>query len=131
MPASHWSDVYLGEPYSPGDADCAALAVRVADEVFCRRITLPQHAQGLRASARQIDALAAAQEIAERVERPREGDAVLMRCRGTLSHVGVYCEPDGTPWVLHAMRNAGAVVRHRVIDLPGVGLTVEGYYRWR
>lgn len=127
----HWSDSYLGEPYRPVEADCAALAVRVAREVFGRHVDLPQHAAGLRSGSRQIDAIAEAGSVAERVTDPRDGDVVLMRCRGVLAHVGVYCRIDGAPWVLHAMRNAGAVVRHRLRDLPAQGLAVEGFYRWK
>ena len=85
----HWSDSYLGEPYRPVEADCAALAVRVAREVFGRHVDLPQHAAGLRSGSRQIDAIAEAGSVAERVTDPRDGDAVLMRCRGVLAHVGV------------------------------------------
>ena len=105
--------------------------MRVAAERFGRQVILPQHAAGLRAGARQIDEIAGAGTLAERIEQPADGDVVLMRCRGTLSHVGVYCRIDGAPWILHAMRNAGAVVRHRLRDLPAQGLAVEGFYRWK
>lgn len=127
---AHWSDRYLGEPYRPVEADCAALAVRVAREQFGQHIDLPQHAAGLRSGSRQIDAIAEAGSVAERVTTPRDGDVVLMRCRGVLAHVGVYCRIGGDGWVLHALRTAGAVVRHRLRDLPGQGLAVEGFYRW-
>ena len=128
---SHWSDRYLSEPYRPVEADGAALAVRVACEQFGQRIDRPQHAIGLRSGSRQIDAIAESGSVAERVTTPRDGDVVLMRCRGVLAHVGVYCRIGGDGWVLHALRTAGAVVRHRLRDLPEQGLPVEGFYRWR
>jgi hypothetical protein len=59
-----------------------------------------------------------------------DGDAVLMKS-GSLWHVGVYILLGGAPYVLHAMKNAQQVVRHRLRDLPNQGLTVEGFYKWK
>lgn len=126
----HWAQSYVGQPYVEGAHDCAAFAARVQREIFRREIRLPtERGAGLRAQSRQIDDLAGV--YAERVERPAEGDGVLMRCRGTLSHVGVYCEIGGTAYVLHAMKNAGQVCLHRLRDLANQGLAVEGFYRWK
>lgn len=125
----HWSDAYIGRPYVVDEFDCAALAAEVAHAHFGQSVTLPQRAAGLRGTSRQIDDLQ--DDFAEPISEPQEGCPVLMRCRGTLSHVGVYCEIAGEPWVLHAMRNAGHVVRHRVRDLPRVNLEVVGYFKWK
>lgn len=126
---AHWSDAYLGRPYVPGTADCAQLAVDVAREVFGRTVTLPQHCLTPRAWTAQIDALQA--DYADPIAAPEEGQPVLMKARGWLSHVGVYTEIEGVGHVLHAMKNAGQVVRHRLRDLPRINLTVEGFYRWK
>lgn len=64
-------------------------------------------------------------------ESPQDGDVVLMQCRGRPSHVGVFCRVDGEAHTLHAMKNAGMAVLHRVRDLPRVNLHVEGYYSWK
>ncbi len=132
---NHWTRQYVGEPYVPGENDCAALAVRVQREVFGRDIRLPgDRREGPFGSSAQIDALA--DDYAVPVDRPTEGDAVLMRCRGRLSHVGVYCEIGGVAYVLHAMQagpaaGGGSVCLHRLRDLPRYYLIAEGYYRWR
>jgi len=127
---AHWSDRYVGQPYVPGENDCAELAARVQREVFGREIALPsERAFGLRGLTAQIDA--ARDDYGTRTDSPADGDAVLMRCRGKLSHIGVYCDLDGVGWVLHAVRNAGQVVRHRLRELPLQGLAVEGFYRWK
>jgi hypothetical protein len=124
---NHWSEQFVGLPYA--QADCAALAERVQRQVFRRDISLPgDRAVGLRGLSGQIDALKA--DYAEKVETPRDGDAVLMIARARLQHVGVYCDIGGLPYVLHAVRNAGQTCLHRLCDLPRYGLTVEGYYRW-
>lgn len=123
----HWSDRYIGLPYS--EQDCAELAARVQREIFGRAIRLPSvRATSLRGLTRQIEALK--DDYAQRTDRPVDGDAVLMVSRGRLEHIGVYCDIAGQAWVLHAMQNAGQVVRHPLRALAQQGLAIEGYYRW-
>lgn len=129
-PIQHWSDTYLGLPYIMGEFDCANLAANVQREIYGREIALPRdRAHNLFDISAQIDDLKS--DYAERTESPQDGDAVLMIGRGRLNHIGVVALINGECWVLHAMRNAGQVVRHRVRDLAAVNLTVEGYYRWK
>jgi len=124
---AHWSDRYLGLPYA--EADCAELAARVQREVFGREIGLPSERDG--GPFALSDRIAQHRgDYAEQVSRPRDGDAVLMRARGRLNHIGVYCDIGGEGWVLHALRNAAQACRHRVTDLPRHQLELEGYYRW-
>ena len=129
---AHWSAQFVGQPYVLGDADCAALAVQVRREVFKRPV--PPAVEMERAAS----ALGRARQMADgvldygvRTEYPQEGDVVLMRCRGRPSHVGVFCLVDDEPSVLHAMKNAGMAVLHRLRDLPRVNLAVEGFYQWK
>jgi hypothetical protein len=65
------------------------------------------------------------------VDTPRDGDAVLMLCRGRPSHIGVFCIVDGERCVLHAMENLGMVVLHRLRDLSKCLLMIESFYRWK
>lgn len=129
---AHWSERYIGEPYIPEDADCARLVARVRAEVF--KLPVPDAVDVKRAASRlgrvaqMRDAVSA---FGEPTEEPREGDAVLMVCRGRDSHIGSYCVVDGQPSVLHAMENAGMVVLHRLRELERIGLRVEGFYRWK
>ncbi|MBI3771474.1 MAG: C40 family peptidase [Gammaproteobacteria bacterium] len=126
---AHWSERYIGEVYIEGTGDCAAFAARVQREVFGRVIALPTaRAHGMRGQSAQIELHKA--NYGDRIDEPQEGDAVLMIGRGRLDHIGVYCVA-GEPCVLHAMRNAGRVVMHRLRDLESQGLTTEGFYRWK
>lgn len=127
----HWSDKYLGRPYRIGDADCAALAVDVIETEFGG--VLPDFVHEDRENTR----LKRAEQLAQRsrdlirsTDDPAEGDLVIMLCRARPSHVGIYCVIDGEPAVLHAMENAGQVVRHKIRDLPKYFLALEGYYKW-
>ncbi len=126
---AHWTQKYIGLPYIEGDQDCAGFAVRVQHEIFGNRVALPGHASGIRAQTRQIEDLQ--QDYATPTKYPVEGDAVLMKCRGHFSHIGVYAEINGIPYVVHAMKNAGMVVLHKIRELQYQGLEPVGYYRWK
>jgi hypothetical protein len=125
--AVHWSIKYVGKPYA--EADCAELAVEVQHVEFGRCIGLPcERFGGPFALSDQISRHQG--DYAERTESPQDGDAVLMRARGRLNHIGIYCDIGGQPWVLHAMRNAGQTCLHPLADLEKLNLQVEGFYRW-
>jgi hypothetical protein len=129
---SHWSEKYIGQQYATNTADCARLLARVRHEVF--RKPVPTDIEIERSASRlgrvgQMSDLVDA--YGQKTENPVEGDAVLMVCRGRPSHIGVYCEINGEPAVLHAMENAGMVVLHRIRELNRVFLSVEGYYTWK
>lgn len=125
---AHWTDAYIGLPYIAGEQDCAAVVARVQREVFGRAVTVPaERADGPFGKSAQI--AQGAQDLADPVTEPAEGDAVLMQVRG-LWHVGVWFH-QGEPWVLHALRSSGQVVSHRLRDLAGLGIRVEGFYRMR
>jgi hypothetical protein len=123
----NWPEQYVGRPYS--EHNCAELAVLVQREQFGRHIELPTEMPSFFGhQAKMIDLCKA--DYARPVESPIEGDAVLMKCRGRFSHVGVYCVIRAQGYVLHALKSSGQVVLHRLRDLERIGLTLEGFYRW-
>lgn len=125
----HWSDVYIGEPYIPETGDCAALAERVAFEVFGKSVCLPTtHALTYREQATQIMGLR--ESYAEQIPSPIDGCPVLFIGRGRLCHIGVMCWIADEWWVLHADQSAGSVLRQRLRDVTRLHFKVEGYYQW-
>ena len=129
---SHWSEKYIGQEYETNTADCARLLAKVRSEQF--GLPVPSDIEIDRAASRlgrvgQMSDLVDAYGI--KTDSPKEGDAVLMVCRGRPSHIGAYCIVNGEPCVLHAMENAGMVVLHRIRELGRVLLSVEGYYTWK
>ena len=129
---AHWTEKYIGQPYKVGLADCARLIAKVRRDEF--DMPVPADVEVDRAASRlgragQMSDLVS--EYGQRTENPFDGDAVLMLCRGRPSHIGVYCEINGEPAVLHAMENAGMVVLHRIRELDRLFLKVEGYYTWK
>ena len=128
----HWSDAYIGRPYVLGESDCANIVCDVHCDVFNQ--TLPDDIEkdrGASVYARFVQLKDGIEEYADPTDSPVEGDIVLMMCKGRPTHVGVYCIVDNEAAVLHAMRNANMVVRHRIRDLSRVNLFVEGYYKWK
>lgn len=125
----HWSDKYVGEPYTPETGDCAALAERVACEAFGIEVGLPQsHAATYREQARQIMELR--EDYAVRIDDPVDGCPVLFIGRGHLCHIGVMCWVGNEWWVLHADQSFGSVVRQRLRDVTRIHFRLEGFYKW-
>ena len=126
---SHWSDKYVGDVYIPETGDCAALAERVAREVFGKTVGLPtSHASTYREQAKQIMELR--DDYAERIDKPVDGCPALFVGRGRLCHIGVVCIIAGEIWILHADQSAGMVVRQRLRDVTRIHFKLEGFYEW-
>ena len=135
MSARTFSDVgrFVGLPYDARHMDCADLVLLVQRELFGADRVLPgKRPRPLRPDA-QAQALASALGgLAARTELPQDGDLVLM-CDGAQAlpgHAGTWFFLDFEPWVLHCSNALGVSRLHRVRDLPGLGLRVEGVYRW-
>ena len=104
----HWAERYVGLPYD--QYDCAALCVKVMDEVFGREILFPvDRPEGIREVSKKIDH--GKHDYGIPTNNPEEGDAILMYSRGRINHIGIICFINDQVWVLHAMRNVGHRVR--------------------
>lgn len=117
-------------PYVVNEFDCGDLARLVLKEVFHRDVAIP-NARGEGPFADSALVTRCCDEIGVRTDAPADGDAVVMIGRGRLAHVGVYYEINGVPWVLHNSREAMQVVRHRIRELLGTGLKLDGFYKWK
>lgn len=124
---AHWSDEYIGIPYSP-QMDCAGLVERVRREVFGHDLVLPSDRRpGPFGRSAQI-AAQRARFVVETMQ-PADGDGVLLRARGRLQHIGLACLIRGELWVLHTVDGQGST-RLRLRELARAGYRVEGYYSW-
>lgn len=127
-------DRFIGIPYDARHMDCADLAILIQRELFCRDVVLAgKRPRPMRGDEQAQAIRACTEQLASPVINPRDGDAVLMREVGSVQagHVGTYFFLNFTPYVLHTTALLGASVLHRVRDLPGTGLALEGYYRWK
>lgn len=127
-------DRFIGIPYDARHMDCADLALLVQRELFGREVLLAgKRPRPLRDDAQAQAIRAYTQQLADPVINPVDGDAVLMRDAGQpmAGHVGTYFFLNYAPMVLHSSHALGASVLHRVQDLTGYGLQIEGYYRWK
>lgn len=117
-------NLLVGIPYRE-DFHCAHFVERVQREMFGREVRLP--GGGVRKPADRARDYGLAP-----TNSPKDGDLVLMFDFGRpkADHVGVYFRLAHEAWVLHLPAKAGGSVLHRVRDLPGFGLRIEGYYSW-
>lgn len=131
---------YVGTPYLVGQFDCADLAARVQQEIFGRRVGLPIHRErpgGARGQAREI--LRLRDQVADRIDVAADGCAVLLwgLNDGTPApglkvwHLGTAFLHAGEVWVLHNSAHLGSAALHRLADLRGWGLRLDGFYAWR
>lgn len=127
-------DRFVGIPYSARHMDCADLAMLVQRELFGRFIVLPgRRPRPLEPGAQAREIAAMSSQLADPVAHPQDGDAVLMREAGTAhaGHLGTYFFINYAPYVLHTSHALGGSLLHRLQDLSGFGLTVEGYFQWK
>lgn len=122
-----FTDKYIGKSWVFGETDCAHLCETVLREEFNTHIVLPTYE---RASpfkySQKIDEVIETQF--EKIDDPRDGDILLMKCRGRLTHVGVWVKIGHTPHVLHSLKRFGSVL-HKISQLENVALKPEGVYR--
>lgn len=126
-------DRFIGIPYSARHMDCADLTLLVQRELFGRTVSLAgKRARPLDADAQAAAIAAYCADLGTRTELPQDGDAVLMRDAGSVlaGHIGTYFFINYAPHVLHTSHKLGGSRLHRVQDLSGLGLAVEGIYRW-
>lgn len=128
-------DRFKGIAYCPRHMDCADLAMLIQRELFGRTVLLAgKRPRPLAAGEQGAAILAYTGQLADPVLQPQDGDAVLMFEPGaaTAGHIGTYFFINYAPHVLHtASWMQGGSSLHRLQDLSAMGLTVEGYYRWK
>jgi hypothetical protein len=128
-------DRFIGLPYCPRRMDCADLAMLVQRELFGKAVLLPgKRPRPLTPQEQDAAIDEFRDELGYRVEQPQDGDAVLMREPGAerAGHIGTFFFINYAPHVLHtASWMQGGSTLHRLQDLSGLGLTIEGYYRWK
>lgn len=120
---------YIGLPYDEAELDCADLAVLIQRELFGKEISLPGRRLRMNAPAASINRYSG--ELATRIARDelRDGDVIVFK-DGTL-HIGTVFLLSGKAWVLHTTTTGGYSLLQPLSDLPGYGLRIEGYYRWK
>lgn len=128
-------DRFIGLSYCPRRMDCADLAILVQRELFGKSVQLAGKRPRPLHPAKQDAAVDAYRDqLAVPVEQPQDGDAVLMREPGAerAGHIGTFFFINFAPHVLHtAAWMQGGSTLHRLQDLSALGLTVEGFYRWK
>ena len=124
----HWHEKYVGRKFKDREYDCGHLAIDVLNNEFGKDLEIVARTYNNMIERNgQLEAEVERKTI--RVTQPEEGDVVLMSSRGSLVHIGVYFELNGTPYVIHAVSNVGSVIVTPIAELRMLALPVEGYYR--
>lgn len=123
----HWAFDYIGMPWTRDGNDCWQFFRRVQAERFGRVIPAFDMA-----SHRAVVCARAVAENPERanwqpVDRPQEGDAVLMAHASHPSHIGLWIDVDGGG-VLHCINGPG-VVFQKPAQLKAASWGHLEYYR--
>lgn len=117
----HWTTRYLGWDYE-ASGRCFGFFLTVQEERFGRRMPIEAVAAG-------FEAVRAGRRVAgwQMVDRPLEGDAVMMAHLLHPRHIGIFVPIDGGS-VLHCARGAGS-------SLPSVETLLIAQWRisscWR
>ena len=126
----HWAESYVLSGKQFTDIyDCGEFVREVMQKQFNKLVPLPtDRFEGLKGPTKQIARLK--DEIAYKVEKAKEGDAVVMISRGRLYHIGIYCEVNKLPFILHNVLASGPTLTKQE-NLPLIGIELEGFYRWK
>ena len=123
----HWTEQYIGKGYDERTNNCAHLLIDVQYQVFNKEvdIAVPERPEEFnRAIEKQRVSLA------QKINTPSEGCAVLLISKGRPSHIGIYTEINNEPYVLHALEKRG-VCLHKITKLHHLQMEVEGYYEFK
>lgn len=125
---THWSDGYVD--ISHEELDCGELVEKVLRERLGRSdVRFPRKASADLVHRSQLICANAA-TFATRIDRPVDGCGVLLFARGRRAHIGLYCEIQGVPHVLHSDSVFGRSVRVPLSRLLA-RYRLEGWYAWR
>lgn len=129
---SHWASQYIGRQWEfgkegPDSYDCWGFVRHVQREHFAIEMPVIPYGTDWHETA---DHLAKHQERDNwnQIDKPQEGDVVMMARSRLPIHIGVWINANGTQGVLHCLQGAG------VLFQPGKGLAACGwghlqYYR--
>lgn len=127
-----WTDKYVGIPYNLETTNCGWLVSTVLKEEFDRDITVPSEADEhfIRRSIQVSDTLHSQFEKVE-LKDAKDGDIVLMKVRGRLSHVGIFVKIGSTKYVLHTTKGSQSVLQTFKSIEQQTTMSIEGIYQLR
>lgn len=127
---SFWTDKYVGIPYDLETTNCGWLVSTVLKEQFDTEIQVPSEADEhfIRRSIQVSDTLN--KQFVKIPERDaQDGDIVLMKVRGRLSHVGIFVKIGTTRYVLHTTKGHHSILQSFKNLKMTTAMHIEGIYR--
>ncbi len=121
---------YIGIPYSK--ANCADLAIMFQEKEFGKK-----YGDYIHPECKSPFALSLAVKrnlldfMQEKLSLPNHGCAVLLLCRGRLSHIGTYLHINNQDYVLHTSESFKSSILTPLKDLKKFNIQIEGFYKWK
>ena len=123
---NHWAYHYIGLPYDER-RNCWLFVRQVQKEQFVRDLPIITDPHVLLTQARLFKDHAERQRW-QKVDRPVEGDCVLLKKSRYPAHIGIWLEIDAGG-IIHCVEGQG-VIFQRLSSLLLNGWQVEGYYHF-
>lgn len=121
---------YIGIPYEK--ANCADLAIMFQENEFGKKYgeyVKPENKSPFGLSLAVKRNLMDFME--EKLPLPKHGCAVLLLCRGRLSHIGTYLRVNEQNYVLHTSESFKSSILTPMKDLKKFNIQIEGFYQWK
>lgn len=132
---SHWASDYIGTPWQRGatgpDAyDCWGFVRHIQFAMYGR--TLPDLSSQVDDSRQAAHTIANHDERTNwfQVDRPKDGDIVLLARKNIPVHIGIWITANGSSGVLHCVERIG-VMYSNLLNLKSQGWGGLSYYRYR
>ncbi len=130
----HWATQYIGRDWcadggEPYQFNCWSFVRYIYKNHFaCELPLISVDAENILELTRAFNRYSQ-QPCWQQVDRPSDGNCVLMRMARYPIHVGIWLENGGDSGVLHCARLSGVVFQNK-FALELHGWRVEGFYLW-
>lgn len=120
---------YIGIPYKK--ANCADLALMIQKEEFGKEYAEYIAPENVNPFSFSLAIKRNLPDYMENILLPKHGCAVLLICRGRLSHIGTYLRINEMDYVLHTSESFKASLLTAMKDLKKYGIEIQGFYQWK
>ncbi|HQK38758.1 MAG TPA: hypothetical protein PLO52_01425 [Flavobacterium alvei] len=124
-----WSTDFLDIAYDT--MDCVELTFFIQRAIFNRKFEIESREPGNIFYYAQFLKRHINEFLIGKTDQPQDGDCVLIKNRGRLSHVGTLHIFKGKKYILHTMDCFNFSCLHDFDRLKSYGLEVEGIYKWK
>lgn len=120
---------YIGIPYK--DMNCARLALDIQEKEFGKKYNDYIEPKNDSPFSFSLAVRRNLPDYMDKISLPKHGCAVLMICRGRLSHIGTYLFIGNEGYILHTSESFQSSILTSIKDLKKYHIQIEGFYQWK